>query len=207
MTSPTVRVLGVPASSRVAGVHADDLPVWSTTQYRDPVRSAVVAWKDRGRADLTPYLAQALRRAAGRALPSGPVLLVPAPSSRRARRERGHDPVRDVAVRCAASLRRAGADVRVVPALVHARRVADQAGLGSAARADNLDGALAVSRAWVRHVVGRECVVVDDVVTTGATLLESTRALRAAGAAGSGAATVAATPRRDGPPPGGSRDR
>jgi predicted amidophosphoribosyltransferase len=127
-----------------------------------------------------------------------PVLLVPAPSSRRARRTRGHDPARDLALRCARGLRRRGLDVRVVPALAQVRRVQDQAGLGAADRQHNLRGALAVLPGWAAHLAGRECVVVDDVVTTGATLLDCARALDGAGARVSAAATVASTRRRDG---------
>jgi predicted amidophosphoribosyltransferase len=194
-------LLGEPTLRQVAAV-----PVWSTTDYRDEVRTAVVAWKDRGRADLTPVLAQALRRsvlaaigaaaAPGRPSHGAAVLLVPAPSSRLSRRARGHDPVRDLALRCAGGLRHRGVQARVVPALVQARRVDDQATLGVADRADNLAGALRVRRGWARQLDGRRCVVVDDVVTTGATLLECVRALADAGASVLAAATVAATRRR-----------
>lgn len=180
------------------------LPSWSTARYEDAVRTAVVAWKDRGRADLTGALAPALRTAVQAALGevggSGPsglgVLLVPAPSSRRARRERGYDPVRELARRCGLALRRRGVDVRSVPALVHGRRVADQAQLGVQERARNLAGAVRVGRGWRRELAGQRCLVVDDVVTTGATVLECARALREAGALVVGAAAVAGTPRR-----------
>jgi predicted amidophosphoribosyltransferase len=182
--------------------------VWSTAEYRDQVRAGVVAWKDRGRADLTPVLAQALRRAVLAAVPvlaapgeqtaGRPVLLVPAPSSRRTRRARGHDPVRDLAERCATGLRRRGIEVRVIPALAQARRVEDQAGLGAAARQQNLSGALEVVRGWAAYLRGRDLLLVDDVVTTGATLLDCLRALDEADARVRAAATVAATRRRDG---------
>ena len=167
------------------------------------MRTAVVAWKDRGRADLTPVLAAALRRAVQAALAEAggetaghEVLLVPAPSSRRARRERGRDPVRELARRCGLALRRRGLDVRALPALAHAHRVADQAHLGVADRARNLAGAVRVSRGWQPRLAGRRCLVVDDVVTSGATVLECARALREVGAVVVGAAAVADTPRR-----------
>lgn len=70
--------------------------------------------------------------------------------------------------------------------------MADQSGLNVAQRAANLAGALAVRR----PVAGLEVVVVDDVMTTGATLVEAARALRAGGAQVRGAAVVAATRRR-----------
>jgi predicted amidophosphoribosyltransferase len=204
--APTVRRLLAPALG--PGTPRAALTVWSTAEYSDRVRAGVVAWKDRGRADLTPVLAQALRRAVlaavedlaggGEHLGCLPLLLVPAPSSRRTRRARGHDPVRDLAQRCATGLRRRGVDVQVVPALSQARLVQDQAGLGAGARQQNLSGALRVVRGWAASVRGRDCLVVDDVVTTGATVLDCVRALDEAGARVRAAATVAATPRRDG---------
>ncbi|MGL5862887.1 MAG: ComF family protein, partial [Phycicoccus sp.] len=87
-----------------------------------------------------------------------------------------------------------GTDVAAV--LRHTRRVADQAGLGRADRAANLAGALAVAPRKRRLVTGAVCLVVDDVVTTGATLTEAARALGAAGARHVVGAAAAATPRR-----------
>jgi predicted amidophosphoribosyltransferase len=179
----------------------DGLTVWSATPYEDPIRSAVVGWKDRGRADLTRPLAVGLRRAAAAALdeaPSDPslsraVVIVPMPSSGRARRTRGHDPVRDLARAAASGLRRRGRPVIVLPLLRQTGRVADQAGLSAAQRRHNLAGALAVRAGWRSSVRGRRVLLVDDVVTTGATLGEAHRVLACAGARVLGAATVAAT--------------
>ncbi|MEU9016312.1 phosphoribosyltransferase family protein [Actinomadura sp. NPDC048394] len=93
-------------------------------------------------------------------------------------------------------LRAGGVPVVAVGGLRQCRRVADQAGLGAKARRDNLSGALeAVGRA---PLAGRRVVLVDDVITTGASLAEAARALRAAGADVVAAATVAATPLRRG---------
>jgi predicted amidophosphoribosyltransferase len=75
--------------------------------------------------------------------------------------------------------------------LTHRRHVADQAGLTATARAANLSGALH-SRLDLR---GHRVVLVDDVITTGATLTEAARALRAAGAEVQACAVIAATER------------
>jgi predicted amidophosphoribosyltransferase len=93
----------------------------------------------------------------------------------------------------AARLRASGRAAAVLPALTHRRKVADQAGLGRGARAENLDGALAVRASTARLLGERPVVLLDDVMTSGATLAEAARALRAAGNAPVGAAVLAAT--------------
>ncbi|KMS67590.1 hypothetical protein ACM01_42195 [Streptomyces viridochromogenes] len=111
----------------------------------------------------------------------GPVLLVPVPSGRGAVRARGHDPARRIALAAAGELRRAGTPVRVLAVLRQGRGVADQSGLNSRQRLDNLAGALTVARGGGRLLAGGGPVVlVDDLMTTGASLAEAARAVRAA---------------------------
>ena len=74
------------------------------------------------------------------------------------------------------------------------RRVADQSGLDALARARNLEGALRVRGR--PGSTGLPVVVVDDLVTTGASLAEAARALDGCGFVVLGAAVVAATVRR-----------
>jgi len=170
---------------------------WAGGSYVDPLRLLLVAYKDRDRAGLVRPLAQSLavtvEAALARAVDAdGWVELVPVPSSAASVRRRGRDVVGDLARRAARRLRLRGVRVRTVPRLHLARRVADQAGLTASGRAANLHGALQVRR------LGRaRCpvVVVDDVLTTGATAAEAARALRACGIRVLAVAVVAATPR------------
>jgi len=78
--------------------------------------------------------------------------------------------------------------------LVPARAVRDQSGLTSVQRAANLHGAMRATPGPPVRVV-----VVDDVVTTGATLVEAARALVAQGHHVVGAAVLGATQRRTSP--------
>lgn len=185
-------------------------PAWACLPYEGPVRQLVVAWKDGGRRDLTPLLAPVLARglaavviasldARGRPAHGGlpRLLVVPAPSSATATRSRGDRPLTAL---CRIALTALPPGVAsLLPALRQGRAVADQAGLDHRERAVNLAGALVASPRAARQLAGAHCVVVDDVVTTGATLSESARVLRAAGAASVVAATVAATRRRSVP--------
>jgi predicted amidophosphoribosyltransferase len=157
------------------------------------LRRVLVAWKEQGATGLTSVLDHHLAVAVVPLVPPGrPVALVPVPTSRRNRRARGCDLVDDLARATARLLRRTGVDVVVEQALLHARDTADQAGLGAEARWSNLDGAFRVRRG---KPVRRDIVVVDDIVTTGATLVEAVRTLAAAGHRPIGVALVAATPR------------
>ena len=157
-------------------------PVVAAGAYDGVVRSLLLAHKERGRLALAGPLGRALAGAA--AAHGHGAVLVPVPSSPASVRARGHDHARRLT---AVAGRRLGA--RTASVLVQARPVADQSGLDAAARSANLAGALRARR----RLDGLDVVVVDDVVTTGATLAEAARALTAAGASVRGAAVVAAT--------------
>ncbi|MDX6323208.1 MAG: hypothetical protein QOF52_3066, partial [Propionibacteriaceae bacterium] len=120
------------------------------------------------------------------------IALVPVPSSAAAVRERGFDANWALARRVAGELRGQGVDVVPVRLLQQRRGVRDQAGLDASARAANLGGRLRVGREPPRD---RAILLIDDVVTTGSSLVEAARALRAGGLSVLGAATVAATVR------------
>jgi predicted amidophosphoribosyltransferase len=177
-------------------------PPWAVAAYEGAVRAVIVAHKESGRTGLAGPLGSGLARGAlaagteatGAVAGPAPLLLVPVPSARAATLRRGLDPTRRIADAAVAVLRREGVRARRLCALAQARRVADQSSLSAVERIDNLVEALAVTEpAAVR---GRRVIVVDDVITTGATLAEAGRALRAAGAEVIGAAVVAATRRR-----------
>jgi ComF family protein len=67
-------------------------------------------------------------------------------------------------------------------ALAKVRSTTPQVALSGLARRDNVRGAFAVPRRHRDRIAGRRLVLVDDVVTTGATAEACTRALLAAGA-------------------------
>ncbi|OIV37569.1 hypothetical protein BIV57_10210 [Mangrovactinospora gilvigrisea] len=183
---------------------AGGVRVHAAADYDGPVRELLIAHKERRALALARplggALALAVRAGPGGAADAGPCLLVPVPSARAAVRARGHDPVRRMAVAAAAALRARGRPVAVAAALHHARRVADQSELGAAERRRNVDGAFAVRGARGARVLppGAPVVLVDDLVTTGATLREAARAVAAGGGKVLAAAVVAAVPERSG---------
>ncbi|GAA0281585.1 hypothetical protein GCM10010302_19250 [Streptomyces polychromogenes] len=171
-------------------------PVFAAARYEGAARAVVLAHKERGALPLAGPLGGALAAAVAAARAggagAGELALVPVPSARRTLRARGHDPARRVALAASRRLRAAGEPARVAAVLRLRRQVADQAGLGARQRRENLAGALEVRPGGTRLVAGARIVVVDDVVTTGATLAEAARALRAAGLWADAAAVVAA---------------
>ncbi|MFC5380287.1 ComF family protein [Aquipuribacter nitratireducens] len=203
------RVLSGPALHRIL---VDGTPAVASASWRGPAAGLVGGLKERGRTDVLDVLAAALARAvalllwpaeggprhdAGPPVPpvlpgaGGPVLLVPPPATWRAVVRRRDRPGERLAGHAADRLRRAGADVVAVPALALRRRVVDQAGLGRVAREQNLTGAHRLRPGLGGVVAGRDVVVVDDVVTSGATAVEAGATLRAAGARVVGTASVA----------------
>jgi ComF family protein len=168
-------------------------PVTSRGPYAGVVRQLVTAYKDDGRRDLRPVLAELLAQSMTVAGSGRPVVVIPMPSSRSAVRRRGDDPVGDLVVAAAA---RVPGSPPVLALLRPRRRLADQSTLGHRERAANLAGAYAVRSDGAADINGRAVVLVDDVVTTGATLAEAARVVRRKGGLVVGAATLAATQRR-----------
>ncbi|MEU3949219.1 ComF family protein [Streptomyces sp. NPDC029526] len=164
--------------------------VHAAARYGDEVRAALLAHKERGALALAAPLGEALAGAVRAALTAsgepaggdggGGVLLVPVPSARRAVRARGHDPARRIALAAAGDLRRAGVPAQVLPALRQRRSVADQSELGPRERLANVAGAFGVVPGAGRLLGEGRVVIVDDLMTTGASLAEAARAVRVA---------------------------
>ncbi|MDY6998089.1 MAG: ComF family protein, partial [Actinomycetota bacterium] len=130
-----------------------------------------------GRADLIPPLAVALRDGLEHLLTWGildtPLTVVPAPTRRSSARRRGGDPVTRIAR--AATTHHPG--LTVVPALRLKAFTRDSVGLSSAARQRNIAGRVRATRTVTGPVL-----LVDDVITTGATAAESASVLQTRGA-------------------------
>jgi len=168
-------------------------PVLARARYAGPVREALVAFKDHGRWSLRAPLGAALSVPLGAlvlAHERSSMVLVPVAPSPGSVRARDGDHVHELAQVAARRLRACGVEVNVARVLIGVRGRRDQVGLGRDDRSANLDGAM---RAMAALDSRDAVIVVDDLVTTGATIREATRALRAVGVAPLGAAVVAAT--------------
>jgi len=192
-------------------------PTVAAGAYAGPVRPAVIAFKERGRSELARPLGAALALAVAAVVagvpeaPPGPVVLVPVPSSAAALRTRGRDHVRELSTVAAAELRALGVAAEETRLLRRRGRLRDSAGLSAAERRANLAGTFIADRRRAVWPAEGLLVLVDDVVTSGATLTEAAAVLAANGPADAApvlAAVVAATPReRPGYGPGGLVDQ
>lgn len=169
-----------------------EVPVFALGRYAGARRQAILALKERGRGDLVAPLARVLALGVHRLLTWGlvetPLTIVPAPTRRSAARRRGGDPVSRLARAAVAG----HPDITVAPVLRIRALARDSAGLGTAARERNIAGRVLLRGGPFIGQPGTEVMVVDDVVTTGATARESVRALRAAGARVAAVLAVAA---------------
>ncbi len=145
--------------------------VVSTGAHADPLREAVHALKYH---DITPLTEALAIRLAGAVRAAGwrPEALVPVPLHPQRQRQRGFN---QAALLAASAARQLG--IPMLNLLERVRHTPPQVGLGALARRANLSGAFVVRPV---PVVG-SVVLVDDVLTTGATLLECAAVLQRAG--------------------------
>lgn len=191
------------------------LPVVAAGEYRAELAQSLLAFKKHGQGQLARVLAKGLAGALRAAAGEDPeVLLVPVPTSGGAYRRRGFSPVHVLLGRLEprgtlragrrprfATVRALGRTTGGTPGRTKdwprdwaAGRAVGQKGLGRGERAERVRGSMRVRRGpFTPDVLGAPCIIVDDVLTTGATLAEAARALRAGGAVVRGAVVLAAT--------------
>lgn len=175
------------------------LPVIAGGHYRDELAQALLSFKHLGQGRLASVLAPALGKAIRSAVgDAAGVCLIPVPSSNAAFRRRGFSPVHLLLGRL--GQRGALPGLHMADALKKAPGPGSgQKGLGRGERARRVRGSMTVRLSRKRSLEGRACVIVDDVLTTGATLAEAARAVSSAGGVVCGAVVLAATR-----PPAGS---
>lgn len=146
--------------------------------YQGPIKSAILAGKHRGEEGLWSHLAalMAADTQAQSLLRQGR-LLVPIPLAPARRWQRGYNPSAQLA-RALAS--RSGLEVAHV--LRRKPGAKPQSRLSAKERCDAIQNAFDVTGAAAKRVGGNTVVLVDDVITTGATLHAAAQALKAAGA-------------------------
>lgn len=147
--------------------------------YSAPLKHAIWALKFSRKRHAAPALGHLLADVWRQTLPVAAQAIVAIPMPRARQRERGYNQVDVLARACAKELRLPyWAD-----ALRRTRDAPPQRGLNAQERRANVEGLFAATPALAPRITGQQIIVVDDVLTTGATLHAAAEALRAAGAA------------------------
>ncbi len=156
-------------------------PIYSSIPYSPIAGKVLLAAKEHGIQRADELMVCALSHSLSLCLQEqGIGFLVPIPSRKSVARLRGRQFINELALEIGS-----GARVPTHEILTHTRAVKDQSKLDAKERLENLDGALTS----MRYRSGK-AIIVDDLVTTGVTLQEAARALRAAGIEVSAAITA-----------------
>lgn len=172
-------------------------PVHALSRYSGPIRKAIIAGKERDRRDLPPLMGAALGEGLASLQDIGvlpaELWLIPAPTRRSSARARGGDPVTAMARAAAAGLAANGRPSGVAPCLYLARGTRDSVGLDAAGRAANLARAVRFNSA-AAPPNRAAAVLLDDVLTSGATVTRSSVTLSAHRVDLAGVLVLAAVP-------------
>ncbi len=167
-----------------------DLLVVSVAQYRDEVRAVLLAYKEDGEREAGKVLTEALLQARRGISNHSVCAFVPIPSNPKSVRRRGRDFMLDLCNQVAIQ-----SGDQVLSIIKVNRDVQDQSKLNEKERSQNLVGAFDCAPKNLKLLAKFPIILVDDLLTTGATLREAQRALRQRGVIPIGAITAAHTAR------------
>jgi predicted amidophosphoribosyltransferase len=164
-------------------------PVLSAVQYSPIASRVLLSAKESQIAAADLLIAKALRHSLKFFINRyGKGTLISVPSRKSAVRKRGRDFLNTLTTDIGLDL-----EVSTASPLSHHRKVRDQSQLNIAQRSQNISGAFAVSPQFATLTspgnIAPNLIVIDDLITTGATLTEAIRALRTAGFTVLGAVT------------------
>ena len=151
---------------------APHFPIYSAVSYSPIAGKVLLASKENGLIQADELILYALKKALSQCVKDqGIGMLIPIPSRPSAARLRGRQFVAELSKKLAVETQLPTFEI-----LVHTRKVRDQSSLDARARIKNLTGAMSA----LRYLSGK-AILIDDLVTTGATLHEAARALREKG--------------------------
>jgi ComF family protein len=187
----------VPAGTSLCGACLTDPPPFEHTlaavDYAHPWDGLITQFKFHSALDLAPALTQRLLDTFGQGAEPAPALLLPIPLSTERLRERGYNQAWELARRLARQLNcRADATL-----LLRVKDTPHQLAFAPDKRAGNVRAAFAIEPRKHAELAGATVTLVDDVMTTGATVAEAARTVLQAGAARAHVWVVARTPRSD----------
>lgn len=170
---------------------------YSCAWYRGEARRAILSWKDHGDEECDPPFAALLADLAvrsGAVSGNDPVHLVPAPSSRASMIRRGRWHMRDLTALMATALADLGYETDMLPVLRTGHVATKSVQTTNAAqRAARITGNVHVTDP--ARCAGRRMILVDDIITTGATMRQCAAALEQAGANVVTTLTLASVPK------------
>lgn len=197
------RVVGLQLTKpqQVVGL-PEELSVVAAGEYNGLLARCLLGYKEHLRTDLTDVLSSGLARSISAYEDiDGPIVLVPVPSSLKSIGRRGFSPAQHLTSAAYKKLpARLQTHVLVSDSLqrvVQLRKTSAQKQMGRFDRQKEIQGTMKLVRG--ADFSGVRCLLTDDVVTTGASLLEAQKVLEKSGALVLGAATVAWVRRHSAP--------
>ena len=169
-----------------------NLAVYSAIPYSPVAKNILLAAKEQSVKSADQLVRSAMKASLHELFQKSPsCALVPIPSGRTSNRRRGREFINEMAISVARDF-----GVAVLPLLEHQRIIRDQSKLNISSRRENLAMALSIKPQFHRNYSGEKVVILDDLITTGATINEANRALTRGGFAVQAAATACVALRR-----------